>query len=1040
MNGETEREGSISYGALIVAAVAMVHSLRQRLGDIAIPPSAKQEVGVCIVVAIPEGFLLPLAILVVHLLNEPTKVDSEASTMFAVLVPLEPGEGKERLRHMLVDVRPAMILSLSGKDSKRLEEIIGSIEPMNASSLTKEGLCPASRPTLVDFGELLRDVIAASSIKDEPFSVIEKVRDHFSDCNDQQGFLQALSVFERCTRDYETPAKRLENENRISHIVFTSGTTGRPKGCISSIKALCHYIRVKNEAHEITAESKVLLASSLSFDPCLSDVLATFYARATLVIASRPDLIQNMAFIIKQLDVTHILCTPTMWGMVHGSGVRPIDFPSLQVVALGGEPIPKHITNTWARKNSKIEDIVSSSRLRLCSTYGVTEACVYQTFGEVWASDQGIGQNVGKPLRALDVHICYENNQTSLEGVKEGTPGEIVLSGKQLDECSGYLSRGQPTADKFGNGSLLESDNDIQYESYYYRTGDRGYVDSFTGDIHILGRIEGEDGMVKINGVRVELGEIESALIDNILIADCLALDKDLENGSKQIHVFCVLTHQGLFELELNRAVDSAPGILLTSGTLLLLLRLRCKELVRAGVMPSKFIVIKRLPLSPTGKRDRRRLPHLIDCISSDSLNVSAGDSSALPLREYGSSGAIVADHVVRCLNLQPCQQSLLTTTTSFGALGGDSLAATRLVRSLYAYHNGVNDSRRLGGPYGVLEGPFAVSHLLQTKSMGEYVDWLDSHGVCDSTLETTTSEKESANGHDTIAEEGKPTIAGEGKPKNFKDKSKSNDNIAGTESSELHQMYEALLEAIMFGHSLIACSLLDVVDPNMYKHSGRLGKTSGIERRQAFLSNPLHLACAKGDPLIVKKLLEKDCNFKSPDASGSFPIHLAASSTENSHNDLNEIKRKEEDERRCECVRLLLEAGAPLTMKDGSKQSVLHSAARAGHCKLLSYLMQCWSGLDDKKKVKSKHKAGPYDWNDRWFRTPVHWAVLNGNVQALEILLNGGCSANPYTPKSNRQTSVAMESPLEICDRVYGNTDKGIAMRDLLLAAKSSS
>ncbi len=132
MNGETEREGSISYGALIVAAVAMVHSLRQRLGDIAIPPSAKQEVGdiaippsakqevgVCIVVAIPEGFLLPLAILVVHLLNEPTKVDSEASTMFAVLVPLEPGEGKERLRHMLLGQRLSISESYSGTSLPR---------------------------------------------------------------------------------------------------------------------------------------------------------------------------------------------------------------------------------------------------------------------------------------------------------------------------------------------------------------------------------------------------------------------------------------------------------------------------------------------------------------------------------------------------------------------------------------------------------------------------------------------------------------------------------------------------------------------------------------------------------------------------------------------------------------------------------------------------------------------------------------------------------------------------------------------------------
>ena len=407
-----------------------------------------------------------------------------------------------------------------------------------------------------------------------------------------------------------------------------------------------------------------------------------------------------------------------------------------------------------------------------------------EKYGE---SDQGHGQNVGKPLRGLDVHICDESNQSTLQSTNTGTNGdsclntlgEIVLSGKQIDECSGYLNRDQLTVDKFVNGSLLESDNAIEYNRYYYRTGDRGYVDSFTGDVHIVGRIEGEDGMVKINGVRVELGEIESALIDDALIANCLAVDKDLENGSKQIHVFCVLTQQGLSELELNRAVESTSGILLTSGALLLLLRLRCKELVRAGVIPSNFIVIKRLPLSPTGKRDRRSLPHLTDCISSDSLHDGNGDSSSLPLWEYGSSGATVADHVVRCLNLQPCQQSLLTTATSFGVLGGDSLAATRLVRSLYAYHNRVNDSRHLGGQYGVLEGPFAVSYLLQTKSMGEYVDWLDSHGVCRSTNEATSV---------TESADGRGAIVGQGTLNILKDKSESNHNDTGTDNSESHR------------------------------------------------------------------------------------------------------------------------------------------------------------------------------------------------------------------------------------------------------------
>jgi ankyrin repeat protein len=260
-------------------------------------------------------------------------------------------------------------------------------------------------------------------------------------------------------------------------------------------------------------------------------------------------------------------------------------------------------------------------------------------------------------------------------------------------------------------------------------------------------------------------------------------------------------------------------------------------------------------------------------------------------------------------------------------------------------------------------------------------------------------------------------------------------------------------LEAATSGQSTIACALLEHgVDPNLCEHGGRLGKTSGRDaRKQTFHSNPLHLACSKGDSMLVKKLLEKGCKFNSPDATGSFPIHLAASSTNSGHNESDKLmqegtdtaKDNDEDQQRYDCVRSLLEAGAPLTMKDGNKQTVLHCAARAGHRKLLKYLMKCWSSLGDAtnaNKDKSKVKASPYDWTDRWFRTPVHWAVLNGRVEALKVLLDGGCSPNPPKPKSNRQTSVAIESPLEICERLYGDDSNatGRQLRELLLGTSS--
>jgi acyl-coenzyme A synthetase/AMP-(fatty) acid ligase len=112
-----------------------------------------------------------------------------------------------------------------------------------------------------------------------------------------------------CLRRLSTvPLSQNASRNRISHIVYTSGTTGIPKGCISSIRSLEHYIRSKNEAHAIFHEAVVLLASALSFDPCLSDILATFSAHAALAIAPRDNVRNSLPNVLRSLDVTHCLC------------------------------------------------------------------------------------------------------------------------------------------------------------------------------------------------------------------------------------------------------------------------------------------------------------------------------------------------------------------------------------------------------------------------------------------------------------------------------------------------------------------------------------------------------------------------------------------------------------------------------------------------------------------------------------------------------------------------------------------------------------
>ena len=342
-------------------------------------------------------------------------------------------------------------------------------------------------------------------------------------------------------------------------------------------------------------------------------------------------------------------------------------------------------------------------------------------------------------------------------------------------------------------------------------------------------------------------------------------------------------------------------------------------------------------------------------------------------------------------------------------------MAATRIVRALYAKHHGVENSRTLGGIYGQLEGAaFNATHLIRAKSLGKYIDFLDSSCIL------LGANKDDRN------------IA-----------IKLGGDEVGVSMSGVTELFDSLMQSITLNQSSIAVALLaEGANPNLKEHGRRLGNTSGrIEQRDAFKSNPLHLACAKGDVVVVRALLELgNCNCKSPDSSGTYPIHLACSGLGDGIDPGSKSYDEEEDRCRLECVRLLLKIGkVPLPMKNSSKQTVLHCAARGGYCILLDHLLNLWKEDD---KIKRVPQWGfKCDWQDRWFRTPVHWAVLHKNVNILKILLKHGCSPHPPKPKlnSSKRTSGKIESPEEICERLYGKETAGKEIMDLLRNSSST-
>ena len=339
-----------------------------------------------------------------------------------------------------------------------------------------------------------------------------------------------------------------------AYMIYSSGTTGTPKGILVSHAGLCNLAHCQRRAFGVDHHSRYLFFLSVNFDASISDILVTLTSGATLVIEPLPqeELASTLIEVMERRRVTHTDIPPSLLKMI--SPERCPD--SLQTIVIGGEPADIETVRQWSRK------------VCLVNVYGPTEATVCTSMCR--CDDQWHAPLLG------DV-IDHTRYSVFSDGRLDADEGELWISGIGL--AMGYYKDEELTSRKFP----------VVHGVRYYRTSD--HVRKTEDDqLVFLGRI---DRQVKYHGQLIELEEIEHTLRANRNVGNVAVVKRKIDAGNDKeaIVAFLQLKDNGLSQSDVERQ-----------------LRQCCKHHLPRWMMPSFFEFIDKMPLTPTGKTDLHAL------------------------------------------------------------------------------------------------------------------------------------------------------------------------------------------------------------------------------------------------------------------------------------------------------------------------------------------------------------------------------------------------------------------------------------------------
>ncbi|WP_408891735.1 amino acid adenylation domain-containing protein [Myxococcus faecalis] len=430
------------------------------------------------------------------------------------------------------------------------------------------------------------------------------------------------------TREPETFTGPRDTPERRTYIMHTSGTTGQPKG----IEILAQGIRrlvIDNPILGIHPGERVAQASNHAFDMALYEIWGALLNGASLVVISKATVLDAHALreALRDMRVNVMSIATALFNMV--AQACPDAFSGLRLVVMGGE-----------RANGRLCRAVLESHPpeHLVNGYGPTEVSIYSTAHRIQLQDTLSGSiSIGKPIARTEVFLLDED----LRPVALGQTGELCLAGEGL--ARGYLHQPELTAERFPTVPGLKDGQALRI----YRTGDLARWRE-NGTLEYLGRA---DHQVKIRGHRIELDEVSMSLLQSGLVWDAVVTLQERPDGEKSLAAFVV-------------PKDTGAG-------LEDVLRDFMRDRVSEPMVPSRFVMLERLPVTANGKVDRAALPQLDPPRNRPSLVRST------PLSE-DPVVAGVSDIWSELLGVETASPG-----DDFMRLGGNSLMAGRLTLRL---------------------------------------------------------------------------------------------------------------------------------------------------------------------------------------------------------------------------------------------------------------------------------------------------------------------------------------------------------------------